>query len=296
MSFKSRTGFISNTKTKILIPRSFCCYDVSVVIPVKDNQDGIDRFLREFFLTHKREFYPKEIIIVDNNSHSPIIIRDEFLSDKTPIRLLKCSRKGPACARNDGYRKAVGEWILFTDSDCLPTETFLTGYINAANGAVAYAGNVRALGNNDVLSQYYDEQEILIPPKYTDENGTESPEYLVTANCLVWKDALHRIGGFDESFPVAGGEDIDLGFRLRQIGKLSFALDSVVHHNFEDGILGFLHRFYRYGIGNGLVARLHSLNLKPRFFLPNNRRFVNYFIACLQFLTLRIGYETCNIA
>ena len=92
MSFKSRTGFISNTKTKILIPRSFCCYDVSVVIPVKDNQDGIDRFLREFFLTHKREFYPKEIIIVDNNSHSPITIRDEFLSDKTPIRLLKCSR------------------------------------------------------------------------------------------------------------------------------------------------------------------------------------------------------------
>ena len=80
------------------------------------------------------------------------------------------------------------------------------------NGAVAYAGMVKA-ERSDLVSRYYDTQGILIPPPLWD-NGEERPSYLITANALVWRLALAKIGGFNEHFPSAGEEDIDLGLRL----------------------------------------------------------------------------------
>ncbi len=71
------------------------------------------------------------------------------------------------------------------------------------NGAIAYAGIVRA-ERSDPVSQYYDAQSILNPPPLWD-NGEDRPAYLITANALVWRQALARIGGLDERFPLAGG-------------------------------------------------------------------------------------------
>lgn len=59
-----------------------------------------------------------------------------------------------------GIQHASTEWVLFSDSDCLPSSTFLTGYFAAMNGALGYAGAVRAWGT-DPVSQYYESQGIL---------------------------------------------------------------------------------------------------------------------------------------
>jgi|LakMenE18May11ns_1017448.scaffolds.fasta_scaffold8384188_1 hypothetical protein len=48
------------------------------------------------------------------------------------------------------------------DSDCIPLPGSIAGYLVAEQGALAYAGQVKAL-HNDEVSQYYDSQEILIP-------------------------------------------------------------------------------------------------------------------------------------
>ena len=77
------------------------------------------------------------------------------------------------------------------------------------------------------------------------------------------------VNGFDETYPLAGGEDIDLGFRLSEIGKLSYASASCVMHDFGDGYLGFMKRFVRYGKGNGLLANRYGINLSPQRFVPN---------------------------
>src|SRR5258705_3985189 len=85
--------------------------EVTIVIPVKDNQNGIDVFLTEFFRTHTAGNFPKEIIIVDNNSN-PVI---EIKCNAFPIsvRLFKCNKVGPASARNFGVEKVQTDWILF---------------------------------------------------------------------------------------------------------------------------------------------------------------------------------------
>jgi glycosyltransferase involved in cell wall biosynthesis len=264
--------------------------EISIVIPVKDNQEGIDNFLTSFFVTQQIVGYPKEIIIVDNLSEVPIKLRTEFYSNEIEIVLIKCDRKGPASARNKGVEVARGSWLLFLDSDCLITEDTLKGYLKSCNSSIAYAGMVKSL-RNDYLSRYYEQQEILMPLKIRDENGNFMPQYLITANCLVWKTAFHEVGGFNEKIQFAGGEDIDLGLRLSEIGNISFAFDAIIYHDFNDGLMGFWKRFIRYGKGNRIIEEIYDSDLSPRLFRPNKKSMINEVLAKIQWLGLKVGYE-----
>lgn len=109
--------------------------------------------------THSPALYPREVIIVDNKSTSPLVLPSALATGALPVTLLRCPRPGPASARNVGVQHTRTEWVLFIDSDCLPTSTMLS----AMNGAVGYADAVQALGQ-DRWSRYYDSQAILISP------------------------------------------------------------------------------------------------------------------------------------
>lgn len=286
MTLISRMGYTPVKKAQLIAPCLTQSKEITVVIPVKNNQDGINHFLKQFFHTHPPSLYPNAIIIVDNNSTPPLAIHEQY---PALVKVCVCTKPGPAAARNMGAALATTDWILFTDSDCIPTGTFLTGYFKAQNGSIGYAGNIKAL-KNGLLSKYYESQEILLPPEVNTQSQTPTPDYLITANCLVWKPAFGQSGGFNETFLLAAGEDIDLGFRLREIGGLAYALDSVAIHNFEEDIPSFRKRFRRYGTGNRKLAELYQLDLTPRLFGPNKKSLVNYILALLQFLSLRKGY------
>jgi len=285
----SALGFQPRKREEMIAPTSISCPDISIVLPVKNNQKGITLFLSEFLKTHSPAFYPREIIIVDNASQPPIIIPKALAERGLSITILHCDAPGPACARNVGIQHAQSEWILFTDSDCVPSPTFLSGYIVAMNGSVGYAGQVKAWGK-DRLSQYYESQYILIPPTL-DEDWITRPEYIITANALVWQTALRAIGGFNEIITIAAGEDIDLGFRLREVGSLSYAPIACVYHNFNDGLLGFIRRFVRYGKGNKIISQLYTLDLTPRKFQAKHSSVCDWILSRIQYACLAWGYR-----
>lgn len=285
-------GFQPQKRKEMLAPSCISSMDISIVIPVKDNQKGVINFLSEFRRTHPPTLYPKEIILVDNNSHPPIVIPQELALAQPKITLLRCLRPGPACARNLGIQCACSNWILFTDSDCIPSSSFLSGYFTAMNGSVGYAGSVKAWGK-DIWSQYYESQETLIPPP-AQEDGKIRPAYLITANALVWRPALEEIGGFNETIEIAAGEDIDLGFRLREIGSLSYATMACVFHNFDDGLFGFIRRFIRYGKGNRRLSQLYSLDFTPCIFSARKPSAFNWLLSKIQYVCLSLGYRTAE--
>lgn len=273
----------------MVAPTSISCADISIVIPVKNNQKGITLFLSEFLKTHPPSLYPREIIIVDNASQPPITI-PRLISDKgLKITVLTCAAIGPACARNLGIQQAQSEWILFTDSDCVPSPGFLSGYIAAMNGSIGYAGLVKSWGK-DRLSRYYETQSILVPPPVNEEGATR-PEFIITANALVWRPALEIIGGFNENIKIAAGEDIDLGFRLREVGSLSYAPGAIAYHNFDGGLPAFIRRFIRYGKGNKILSQLYSQDLPPKIFRPAYPSFFNWVLSGIQYACLCLGYR-----
>lgn len=272
------------TETGTILPQ-----DISVIIPVKDNQAGIDRLLSSFFETQKPEQYPGELIIVDNNSSVPLTVPGEFHRYGLYIQVYTCEKPGPAAARNFGAKHAKGQWLLFVDSDCISTKTIISGYLKEKAEAIGYQGYVGALGE-DAVSRYYESQQIHQPPRKVSSQGNGEPKYLVTANILVLKEAFESIEGFDESYPFAG-EDVDFGTRLSRVGKLDYARKSVVLHNFDDGFWGLVNRFIKYGRGNRLVQHRLSIPLYPMPFIAKNKSvWINHVLAIVQWLCLLTGF------
>ena len=293
MTLISRLVFFERKKTLQKSSEKVVTNEISIVIPVRDNQEGVNSYLDSFFITHQPGNFPREIIFVDNNSVAPLFIPEKHKNSGLSLKLFQCKKKGPASARNFGANHAAGKWILFNDSDCLPTESLISGYLKADNGAVAYAGNIKALGI-DKLSRYYESQEILIPLKTFHSSDTFVPQYIITANTLVWREAFVECGGFNEQISIAGGEDVDLGLRLSQIGELSYAFDSIAYHNFNDGFIGFYKRFKRYGKGNRIIEHLWGTNMRPKPFKPISVTSFNRLAALFQYLFLYIGYFNAN--
>ncbi|HLW00394.1 MAG TPA: glycosyltransferase [Ktedonobacterales bacterium] len=160
MTLLSRSVFQPQKRVLVLAPPCTSTKEMSIILPVKNNQAGVTRFLTELLRTHPPSLYPREVIIVDNHSMPPLALPSTLLTGELCVTVLSCARPGPASARNVGTRHARTAWVVFTDSDCLPAPTFLTGYLEAtSSGAVGYAGTVQAW-KQDRWSRYYDSQAI----------------------------------------------------------------------------------------------------------------------------------------
>lgn len=290
MTLISRTGFIPTRKRRLVAPTLRSCQEITLIVPVLNNSRGVERLLRSLKDTHSRFELPKEILVVDNGSDVPLTIDMADL----PLRLLHCEERGPANARNVGAKEAKTEWLAFADSDCVAAEGMLPGYLKAAPGSLGYAGMVKAL-DSDPVSKYYDDQEILIPPEVSGGEDHGRPDYLVTANCIVWKQAFMEVGGFDGSISIAGGEDVALGFNLREIGQLDYAHQSTCLHEFSSEVADFAGRFIRYGHGNRMVAERFGLDLEPRPFQPVVPGYFNEILAQIQYECMHHGYTTAGL-
>lgn len=260
--------------------------DISIIIPVKDNQSGINILLESFFFTQVKDSYPKEFIIVDNNSKRPIFVKKKYLNKGVNIFIEKCIKKGPAAARNIGGRKACGDWLLFIDSDCVFTESTIRGYLKLEYEGIAYAGKVLPYRQN-IISNFYNSLNLLNPP--ISINDLNQAEYIVTANCLINKLIFLEVNGFDESFEIAGGEDVDLGIRLLEKGKIYYAKNSQVFHDYKNNLFSFYSRFYRYGIGLSMLEKKYNIVVDWMVMLPKNKGFVNYMLLILLKLAIKRG-------
>lgn len=262
---------------------------ISVVVPVRNNQRGVDLFLKALANTHAIENRPREVIIIDNNSTVPIVISNEIMSLGLNVQLLLCKKRGPAAARNMGVLHATGTWILFADSDCIPTVTTLSGYIQSKKQAIALVGYVRAT-TNSVFSKFYNEQKVLLPHFKTNTSGENVPLYIVTANTLVLREAILECGLFDESYKYAAGEDVDIGVRLWCIGNIAYEFESIMLHDYESGILSFFRRFVRYGKGNWQLEITHGMNMRAKYSPPVCKTIPNHILRYLQCFFLNLGY------
>ena len=293
MTLLTLHGIVPPHRGNTLAPKELALSEITIVVPVKNNQEGVTRLLEACIKVFAQNRYPAEILLVDNLSHPPVEVPAHLASD-LPVRILICAQPGTAAARNLGAMQAQTQWILFLDSDCIPTPGFIDGYRQAMNGAIAYAGMVRA-ERSDLVSRYYDAENILNPPSLWDK-GRKRPAYLITANALVWREALAMIGGLDERFPSAGGEDVDLGFRLWSVGPLAYAPAAHILHAFEPDLRAFVRRFVRYGRGNRLLAARYQAKLEPHLFAVRFSSPMNWLLSSVQFFSFWWGYYTTRPA
>lgn len=101
--------------------------------------------------------------------------------------------------------------------------------------------------------------------------------------------ASRKIGGFDDSFPSAGGEDLDFGIRLRAIGRISWSPNALVRHRFADDLAEFDARFVRYGVGMRRLSEKLGVRLEPYKFRAASPDLQD--LADRQTRMMRLGYH-----
>jgi GT2 family glycosyltransferase len=185
------------------------------------------------------------------------------------------------------------DWFYFTDSGCEHSkdlfEQFAECWRETGDSCVAISGPVQGKGEG-LINRFMTEQGILNPPKTRLIYDTMLPQAIVTANALVAGIAFSFIGGFDETFTEAAGEDLDLGLRLRKLGVIGWAEKAVVKHEFEESKDDFFRRFKRYGSGNRRLEVKHNLpSLRARKIKAELPEFQE--LADLQVKAMQEGYD-----
>jgi len=87
----------------------------SVIVPVYN----VEKYLHECVDSVLNQTYPEyEIILVDDGStDNSKSICDHYSQLDQRIRVFHTSNSGVSTARNIGIQKAIGEYVLFLDSD-----------------------------------------------------------------------------------------------------------------------------------------------------------------------------------
>ena len=257
--------------------------DVTVVIPVKDDQRGLYKTLASLLRLSPS---PRRIRVVDDGSEPPLRL-PPLNGHAARVSLVRLPRnQGPACARNHGLHDLSG-WVYLTDCGCTHPPDLFERMADARSAgpdhAVAVASPILAGGGGRV-GRYMTEQGNLNPPML---DGV--PQAVITASVLVHVRAGESIGWFDVKFREAGGEDIDFGLRLRQAGEILWSPAAAVLHEFEASLDDFDRRFRRYGRGMRTLADKWGVSLEPFAFQARSPDLQD--LADRQYMRMLEGYR-----
>ncbi len=124
------------------------------------------------------------------------------------------TNQGISKGRNACVKEAKGKILYFSDDDCILQKNTLERHLLAQENLCVAIGGIRFEANTVTLWQ---------PQKvnYWNLNG---------ANSSVPKGAFEKVDGFDERLTGYGGEDLLLGYRLKQSGLKFRRLGGMVNH------------------------------------------------------------------
>ncbi len=185
---------------------------VSIVIPARNAALTVADTLESLIEQSHRDW---DAIVVDNGStdDTAAIVAGIAASDPR-IKLERFERAGVSAARNHGLRSARSDWLLFLDADdiLLPQALDSLTTVAAARPELdaVHCGWRRLAPNGEEIERRPAEQ------------GADLFELLavtcpfVIHACLVRRDRVVELGGFDEDLAIA--EDWDLWQRLARAG------------------------------------------------------------------------------
>jgi HAD superfamily hydrolase (TIGR01662 family) len=213
-------------------------------------------------LAHGHGPQPGRILLVQDGSRALV---DMPRGLDARIEVLRAGGRGPAAARNTGWRASRADWVVFLDDDVVPGSDWLASLERDLAGlppdVAASQGRVR----------------VPLPPdrRPTDwERNVKALELApwVTADLAVRRDALAAVNGFDERFRRAYREDADLALRLTDAGyRLVRGRRTVTHPVRPEGPLVSV-RLQAGNADDALMDALHGHDWRDRVGAARGRR------------------------
>ncbi|MBI2964374.1 MAG: glycosyltransferase [Deltaproteobacteria bacterium] len=221
----------------------------SVVICAYDAEATMEACLQSLLQLRYPNF---EVIVVDDGSKDATA----QIARRFPFRVIHQENRGLSTARNVGIGAATGEYVVFTDSDCVVDPDWLTYLI----GAMVRHGWVAAGGPN-----LPPPEDLRVPacvavapggPTHVLVND-DVAEHIPGCNMAFRRDALQAVQCFDPVF-TAAGDDVDLCWRLQNRGlQIGFSPAAMVWHFRRNTVGAYLRQQRGYGKAEALLYFKH---------------------------------------
>jgi histidinol-phosphate phosphatase family protein len=153
---------------------------------------------------------PERVIVVDDRRSAHGFPDTGAAGQWRALEVVRGPARGPAAARNAGWRAGSAPWVVFLDDDVVPERDWrarLAGDLAVEPSVWASQGKVRVPLPRDRRPTDWERNVA----------GLEHARW-ATADMAYRRPALERAGGFDERFPRAYREDADLGLRVLAAG------------------------------------------------------------------------------
>jgi len=209
-------------------------------------------------------FVTAPVVVVDDRPEGSDLAV-ELADLRLDLTVARSGGRGPAAARNIGWRRARTPWVSFLDDDVLPDPDWyaalLADLTAAAMDVAGSQGKVRV-----------PLPELRRPTDWERATAGLERATWITADMSYRRAALSAVGGFDERFPRAFREDADLGLRVTaSSGRITRGERRVTHpvRPTDDWVS------IRQQAGNAddfLMARLHGPDWRTRAQAPRGRR------------------------
>lgn len=232
----------------------------SVVVPTHDRRQVLPEVVAA--LEDQTEAPPFEVVVVDDGSSDGTWEWLEGHRARVELRRVRQANAGPAAARNRGVAVARGRRVAFLGDDTVPAVDWLARH-HQAWGRWRDGRPVAVLG----YTRWH--RRIRVTPflEYINEEGFQFGYRLIrdpselpfnlfyTSNVSLDRELLVA-EPFDEGFPHAAWEDIDVAYRLqaRHDLRLVYAPEAVVEHDHPTDLGRFCRRQAR--VGAAAVALL----------------------------------------
>lgn len=159
-----------------------------------------------------------EILVVDDCSTDGTWDMLETMPYAGRIRKIRLpQREGPSVARNKALPEAVGEIVIFVDSDAFARSDLVRQHIES------HSKDSRLIVDGPAINISWDSTKKDLPfhspavrtQAFLDMAGAQ----FVTVNASCRREHLLACGGFEPDFSyIYGWEDLELGLRLRKMG------------------------------------------------------------------------------
>jgi len=191
----------------------------AIVVPVRNRGDQLRACLER--LVHCLDGgSPCELVVCDDGSGEdlgPVV--EPFASGGRRVRLVRQPPRGPAAARNLGIRSSRSPIVVFVDSDVLPDADMVPRLIAALQEHDHWVGAEARLEPVDGEDN----------PLWNAPVCRDGGRYH-TAAIAYRRGVLEAVGGLDETFPYPACEDVELAYRVLQLGEIGFVPEAVAHH------------------------------------------------------------------
>jgi glycosyltransferase involved in cell wall biosynthesis len=216
--------------------------DITVVVSAFSNWAALDRTLLGF---RCQTLAPVELWVAEDSAFEEVaaVVAKHRALAPWPIRHITQENRGyrKPVMMNRAFAAAAGDFVVFTDADCVPRDDLLEAYARLARPGIFLAGgshlSIPESFHRERLTDEMILSQRLFDPAWLATQGIALSRWRLTrsrplartldlltarnslngANTGAWKADILKVGGYDETMGY-GGEDRNFGYRMNNAG------------------------------------------------------------------------------